>query len=60
MLAAALGGDEHVGRLDVPMDEAVLVGGVERLGDLRERAIGPLRLQRPSSASSASRSVPST
>ena len=37
----------HVGRLDVPMDDAVLVSELERLGDLgedRSRAIGRDRL----------------
>ncbi len=38
--------DEHVGRLDIPVNEPARVGGVERLGDLRDDGGGPLRVDR--------------
>ena len=47
MLATGGCGDEDVGRLDVPMDESLLVSGVEGLRDLREEVDGPLRLECP-------------
>jgi hypothetical protein len=40
-------GDEHVRGLDVAVDEALLVRGVERLGDLGEELDRALRLERP-------------
>ena len=42
-VGAGIAGDEDVARLDVAMDEAADVRGVERAGDLagdRERALG--------------------
>ena len=37
--------DQHVGGLDVPVDEAALVGGVECVRDLGDDARRPLRLE---------------
>jgi hypothetical protein len=47
VLLAALLGDEHVGGLDVTVDEIVLVGGVERVGDLVDELERPGGLKRP-------------
>jgi hypothetical protein len=40
LLAAGLGGDQHIGGLDVSVHEPVLVGEVERLGHLGEQRQG--------------------
>ena len=40
VLAAALGRDEHVGGLDVPVHEAVFVGDIQRFGHLVEQPDG--------------------
>jgi hypothetical protein len=54
-LGRAVGGDHHVGGLQVTMDDAAIVGGLEGLGDLprdgdrlvdRDRAAGQTRRQR--------------
>ena len=41
-----LGGQDHVGGLDVPVDEALLVGHLERRGDLRGDPRRPRGLER--------------
>ena len=46
VLASRGSRDEDVRRLDVAMDEALLVSGVEGLRDLREEVDGALRLER--------------
>ena len=44
--AAAAGVQQHVGRLDVPVHQIVLVGGVERRGHLADDRPDPVRGQR--------------
>ena len=52
--------EQHVRRLDVAVDEAARVGGVQGARDLLEHADGPRRLERPVAQHVFFRSLPST
>ena len=59
-LDGAVGADLDVGGLEVAVDDALLVRGFERLGDLLSRSAALRRSESPRARSAASRSSPST
>ena len=60
MVALALASDQHVGGLDVAVNETASMGRVERRGQLGEDRTARDGASRPSAAITDRRSVPST